>query len=148
LIGIRKDNNFPQLKKRFSKFQSRGFSKRLGRDVPSAVENGIGNSSNILGTQLTSSPLESVSNSQEVNKSSYRLRRNQELNRTSSSDASENPTNEKEKVEKKKYKVHGLESIKDVFKSAIEDDIKKEQSVEYESPEEKGRLLFILLRFK
>ena len=44
-------------------------------------------------------------------------------------------------IKKKKYKVHGLESVKDVFKSAMLDDIKKEQSVEYESPEEKGWFL-------
>eukprot|EP00833_Pecoramyces_ruminatium_P017582 jgi/Orpsp1_1/1191614/evm.model.d7180000087355.1 len=141
-ISIKKDNNFPQLKKRFSKFQSRGFSRRLGRDLGSsaiAAEGDINTSSskNILGEPLTSSPLNSLPNSnQDVSRSSYRLRgRNSDTNKTSTTTA--NTNTDSENYEKKKYKVHGLENLKDVFKSAIEDDIKKEQSVEYESPEEK-----------
>eukprot|EP00833_Pecoramyces_ruminatium_P011288 jgi/Orpsp1_1/1185320/evm.model.c7180000093244.1 len=142
-ISIKKDNNFPQLKKRFSKFQSRGFSRRLGRDLGSsaiAAEGDINTSSskNILGEPLTSSPLNSLPNSnQDVSRSSYRLRgRNSDTNKTSTTTA--NTNTDSENYEKKKYKVHGLENLKDVFKSAIEDDIKKEQSVEYESPEEKA----------
>ncbi|ORX82345.1 hypothetical protein BCR32DRAFT_292732 [Anaeromyces robustus] len=132
-ISIKKDNNFPQLKKRFSKFQSRSFlNKRLGRDAASAAETGT----SILGGNIISSPIESVSNSnQDVNRSSYKLKnRKSELNLNNNND---NDNKDKEKFEKKKYKVRHLDNVKEVLKSAIEDDIKKEQSVEYESPEEK-----------
>ena len=90
------------MKKRFSKFQSRTFSKRLGRDVASAaeVETPSDSTRNILGGEYTASPLESVSNSQDVNRSSYRLRRNSELNKANSADNT-NTTNDNEKYEKK-----------------------------------------------
>jgi len=119
---------------------------------------------------MINSPIETLeNNNQDGNRSSFKLRgRNLDANKTNAATnaSMENEIYEKKKVyiytyiyinfffiikstkcsiylNKKKYKVHGMENVKDVFKSAIEDDIKNERSVEYESPEEKGNWIIL-----